>query len=47
MQFENEVHKSRVKQLNQHIEILERKCEAYQEQQSMVQLMKGDLDKFK
>jgi hypothetical protein len=47
MQFENEVHKSRVKQLNHHIEILERKVESYEEQQSLFALMKGDLKKFK
>lgn len=31
MQFENEVHKSRVKQMASHIEILERKVEHYVE----------------
>lgn len=47
MQFECEVHKSRVKQLQEHIDILERKVEYYIEQQSLFSLMKGDLEKYK
>lgn len=47
MQFENEVHKSRVKQQASHIEILERKVEHYVEQQSLFTLMKGDLENYK
>jgi hypothetical protein len=39
MQFENEVHKYRVKQMQSHIEILERKVEYYVEQQSMFMMM--------
>ena len=47
MQFENEVHKCRVKQMQSHIEILERKVEYYVEQQSMFMMMNGDLEKYK
>lgn len=47
MQFENEIHKSRVKQMASHIEILERKVEHYVEQQSLFMMMNGDLEKYK
>lgn len=47
MQFENEVHKSRVKLQQEHIAILERKVEHYVEQQSLFSMMRGDLEKYK
>lgn len=47
MQFENEVHKSRVRVQKQHIEMLEMKVEHYVEQQSLFSMMRGDLDKYK
>ena len=47
MQFENEVHKYRVKQQEEHIKILEEKVEKYVEQQSLFKRMKGDLEKYK
>ncbi len=47
MQFENEVHKTRVRNQKQHIEMLELKVEHYVEQQSLFSMMRGDLDKYK
>ena len=47
MQFENEVHKSRVKQQAAHIELLERKVTYYMEQQSLFSLMRSDIEKYK
>lgn len=47
MQFECEVHKSRVQQLEAHKETLEKKVEAYEEQMSMFMLMRTDLDQFR
>lgn len=45
--FENEVHKCRLKQQTQHIELLESKVEHYVEQQGLLALMREDLAKYK
>jgi len=47
MQFEVEVHKNRIKTLEEHNSVMEQKMEHYIEQQSLFKLMKKDLEKYK
>ena len=47
MQFEVEVHKNRIKTLENHNIVLEKKIMHYIEQQSMFHLMRNDLEKYK
>lgn len=47
LQYEIEIHKNRNKELQDHCDNLERKIEAYAEQQSLFKLMRDDLDNYK
>lgn len=47
MQYEVEVHKSKVKQLQNHAEELEKNISVYKEQQSLYKLMLGDFENYK
>lgn len=47
MQYEVEVHKSKVKQLQAHTEELEKNIAYYKEQQSLYKLMLGDFENYK
>lgn len=47
MQFEVEVHKNRVEQLQKHTQMLEAKVEHYVEQQGLYKLVRDDLEKYK
>jgi len=47
LQFENEVHKTRVKMQQEHIEKLESRIQYYIEQQSYLSLVRIDLQKYK
>ena len=47
MQYEVEVHKSKVKALEAHAESLEKNISVYKEQQSLYKLMLGDFENYK